>query len=333
MKLMFELRSLPAVPVLLLVCLLAGCGGGDVPAEVQRAPEAAATAAGDSGTLSVATFNLMFFGDDDSRNDAQYGEFGRNVRRGTEALADRLAALVDADIIAVQEIENRAALELFIAALQRRYPDRTYAGFIDDTDLPQDLALVWNEKKVRASRPRQIDRRFRYIGEEDGRRTTFARLPITADFVADGKTFALLVVHLKAAQRRDGDVADRRRTAECQGLLDWLDAQQGTAAGGHCLVLGDFNDQHGSDYAESTLTPLLQAERAGRLRFLTAPFLPPTHYTVSGTFRGRTFYRIIDHIIVPQALAEHYVAGSCRIVKHDNEQLSDHHPVLADFRF
>ncbi len=328
-----ERRSaLPLVAALLLGCLLAGCGG-EVPVEVQHAPEAAAAAAADSGALTVATFNLMFFGDDDRRNDAQYGDFGRNVRRGTEALADRLAALVDADLIALQEIENRAALELFIAALQRRYPERTYAGFIDDTDLPQDLALVWNEQKVRASRPRQIDRRFRYVGEENGRRTTFARLPITADFVSNGLVFSALVVHLKAQSGRDRGASDRRRTAECAGLLAWLEAQQGTAAAGRCLLLGDFNDQHGSDDAESTLTPLLQAERVGGVRFLTAPFLPPTHYTVSGTYRGRTYNRIIDHIIVPQALDAHYVAGSCRIVKHDDDRLSDHHPVLADFRF
>lgn len=330
-----------ARPLLLAgMLLLAACGRGAPPpppavlAESGDTPAAVApTETAAPSRLRVATFNLKFYGDEDDANNRDYGDFGENVRRGDADLTGKLAALVaGADIIALQEVENRPALDNFIDALNARDSARRYTGYMYDTRLPQDLALVWDAAAVSAGNAGQIDRRFRRVGYDGDRRVNFARLPLTADFTKNGIAFSVLVVHLKAKSPQDAELADARRAAECARLLDWLDAQRTDTVREHCLLMGDFNDVYSPDAAATGLAPLVAAAQAGRLRFLTADFAALAQYTSFSSHRNREHRETIDHIIIPPALADHYVAGSCHAVMHNDPRLSDHHPVLADFQ-
>lgn len=333
-------RSLARLLGVVGVCLLAGCGPTTPPITPappvvsDTVPPAAATAMDTASRLTIATFNLEFYGDEDEANNRDYGEYGTNLRRGNADLTNRLAALVaGADIIGLQEIENQRALDNFVAALNAQSPGRRYEGFIDDSVGPQDIALVWDAAAVTARHPGAIDRRFRTVARDGDWAVHFARLPITADFTRHGVDFSVLVVHLKAKSDDGTGESEFRRAAECERLLDWLDAQHRRGAPEHCLIIGDFNDVYDPDGKDTELDPLVDAAFNGRLRFLTADFAAPEQFTWSGSIHGHLLRKTIDHIIIPPVLFEHYVEGSCRALMRTDPRLSDHHPVFADFRF
>jgi len=286
--------------------------------------------------ITIGTFNLMFFGDDNKNNNHDFGEFGvENIRQPNSALLSEVSNLIkDIDILALQEIENAAALDLLINYLNKKYPQRNYRGFIDDKNSScQDIAIIWDTNKIYGWKGFKFDRTFNSLSGKN-KNIKFARTPIYNYFEISGKKIIFATTHLKAKSTEDKKKRkkdDERRLLEAQRLLDWLEFQKDMEKNEYIILAGDLNEEYADNPNETTLRPLVLVDKLNSFIFLTKKFDKRKEYT---NFSEK-FKEVIDHIIISEKMQKYYVKNSCRIIRHNNPDflVSDHYPVLADFDF
>jgi endonuclease/exonuclease/phosphatase family metal-dependent hydrolase len=299
-------------------------------------------------TLRVATWNIEHLAAAD----------GAGCRPRTKADYEALRAVVerlDADIVAVQEVQNTAALaRVFdparyahvLSARQDQGRDHC-RGMPGQRLLPQRTGFAIRRDRLRAQ---GLDYRvlpaLRALGVEGRRWGTRIALEN-----ADGAMLELLSVHLKsgcAYNRLDGDV--RRRQCEIlirqRGLLEeWIDAR--AAADMPFVVLGDFNrqlDQRNDHFwveiddgevcdwrphsrlgracAPGTLRPDADADL--RLAGAGTPF----PYA-----RNPRYPYAIDHIVLGGHAADWLVPGSWEALGYaTGPKPSDHHPIAVEMQ-
>ena len=288
-----------------------------------------------STKLTIATFNLKFFGDDDNYNNAEFGDFGKNIRTANEDLLSKISEYIGkADIIGVQEVENKEALKILVKYLNEKYSGRKYKFFMYDKQRScQDLGIIWDSNKVSGWTGYQIDREFRSIGEENGRKIYFSRVPIYNMFDINNMKIIVMVVHLKAKTDADAQAAGDKRAMECAKIIEWMEYKKEKSSTDNILVIGDFNDIYSKDPNKTDLGPFIEADKEGKLIFLTKNFEMPRFYTNFGNYKGHIFREVIDHIIIPKSIENHYVKDSCKIEMHNSEEISDHNPLYAEFDF
>ncbi|MGC4029643.1 MAG: endonuclease/exonuclease/phosphatase family protein [Steroidobacteraceae bacterium] len=276
--------------------------------------------------LRVATWNLEWLvapatahagrlACDAGRRTALPCDVARRLARDSADHA-RLAAharRLDADVIAVQEVEDETTLR------------RVFAGY--RICLAAGPGLQHTGFAVRAGLPHRCEPSLAALSLE-GRLRPGALLTLWPD---SGQSITLLAVHLKSGCSSDppgsARAACRQLATQMAHLAGWLDAQ--AAQHPQLIVLGDFN-RAGPDAAD----PLWQG-------LLEHPALPLQDAAAGERFRncyaGQPFWQPIDHILVSAALAPRLRAGSFR--KHGyrsaeavNYRLSDHCPVSIDIR-
>ncbi len=99
------------------------------------------------------------------------------------------------------------------------------------------------------------------------------------------------------------------------------------------IVLGDFNDIYSKNSDNTDLDPFIDADKDDKLIFLTKDFEMPKYYSNFGEYQGVLFREVIDHIIIPKSIENHYIKNSCKIEMHNDDKISDHNPVFATFDF
>lgn len=253
---------------------------------------------------TVGTFNMEWFGDNSSDD--------RKPRTGAD---DRLLAdavrCADADILAVQEIENTQAME----RLLRLLPE--YRCIMGASGGKQRIGFLYRA-------PLQVTMlgEVHSLAVEDGR--TRAGLLVQC---AIGKArWLLLAVHLKSTSRADSTPALVERSrflrrAQAEQLRVWADSVLQKGGNSNILILGDCNDS--PHKKQSTLDTLVNFSR---LVFLT------------GEMRSCTYSALptIDHIIVSDSLLRRVVPGTLRAInfraalpENEAKRVSDHCPIVV----
>jgi len=279
--------------------------------------------------LRLVALNLHnYFVSLDGRGARSAGELARQ----RDALVAALVAL-DADILALTELENRGAdgLVHLLEGLDRALPsDRRYA--FEETPAPSGgplrAGIAFRPGRVRA-------RGAAWFSDTEG----FRRPPLFQSFESEGFSFTLGVVHLASKRCDDepkvvpeegcGD-ATRRREAE---LLLGEAAVLAATSPQPLLVMGDFN-------ADAREAPLELLARGGFGDLLSA--LPaPDRY--SYVFDARA--SLLDHALARVEFAAHVRSSAIWHINADEprgveaahaastpsaRRSSDHDPIVLD---
>ncbi len=223
---------------------------------------------------------------------------------------------MDVDLIAVQEIDDRATFMQLLDSLDQ------YDGYISMLpEYGQHMGLIYKSDFISISEPEQI-----FVDDF----YAFPRAPlITSVTVKMENTiifdFMLIIVHLKAFI--DEESQSRRRTA-CQKLKYYTDNYLISGFEKDVVILGDFNDEL-NDYSDDNIFSTFLTDSANYY-FLTYPL------TDQPTYIGQ-YTSAIDHILVSADVLNEYTGGKTSVLKIDEEFsdyrdiISDHRPVLAQF--
>jgi endonuclease/exonuclease/phosphatase family metal-dependent hydrolase len=192
------------------------------------------------------------------------------------------------------------------------------AFYADDE---QKVGLIMSERfTVERARLILTDRVLDFAGRPP------LEVQLSFEEAGQARTLVVIVVHLKASEDK---TSYNLRLRSAQALKDYLNTEHPTRG---VAVIGDFNDDLTSSitYLEWSPFRLLQDEPE-KLRFVTKPLSDARESTTVG------YGRPIDHHLVTNELAAHYIEGSARVLRLDKaiarygETTSDHFPVLSRY--
>ncbi|MDC0937284.1 endonuclease/exonuclease/phosphatase family protein, partial [Pirellulales bacterium] len=288
----------------------------EMPATTDVSLAGASHAVGDQFVL--ATYNVLNLFD--AEDDPYHADEGTAAKPRAELthLAQSIEAL-DADVIAMQEVESRGYLQRFVDVF---LPDLGYehvVHFEGNDHRGIDVCLI---SRIPVGEVRS-HRHLQFPGA-NGDKQSFNRDVIAITLQPPGKKpIEVWVVHLKS-NSGGREEAEPIRLAEAAALRKLLDRRLKENSDVRIALLGDFNDV----WESSTLKTIAGAGPAAlwsAASEITGP-LPDTYN------RGE-FHSMIDFILCSPAMAKQYVKGSFRVPPGATETTgSDHNPVAATFR-
>ena len=259
------------------------------------------------GAIRIASYNVLNYFDDVD-DPALSGEWDDkelvSSKSQLEALAKAIRAL-DADVLALQEVESREALirfrDTYLADLGYEHVASLDAGYYRGVEqsvlsrIPITAVANWpglSTKDMKRSGPG-----FQPVPENPV--TEFQRSPLMVDLeTQEGYRFTLLVVHLKAG----GKSQAYRREAEGLKLLELVDQLERDQPDRNIVVLGDFN----AKYSYKSMRLLFEAGLVDTMQCrATEPSDEDTPLWVTHE-SGRT----LDYILVNPAMYNEFVPGS-----------------------
>jgi endonuclease/exonuclease/phosphatase family metal-dependent hydrolase len=278
----------------------------------------------------------------------------------------QVISLLDADVIGLQEIKDRAALNLVFP------PDAWTVVIDDDSADEQDVAVAVRKpfKVVGINADLDADdSNFLFPGPTNDSFFPNRRdvLFVEVGFPAGTDTFFVMVGHLKA--RVGGRaVTDPRREGAARLLVEVFKQRFDDK---DFILLGDLNDN--PDDRSMNILETGDPNAAGGAEEIDGPFMinlmeplvAAGHVshgrtasdivggkvnTIDATSRQRnnaargtnqnTGDILFDQILIPVSMGSRYVAGSAAVFDHeiavrgnDNNRASDHLPVFAEFVF
>lgn len=270
------------------------------------------------GELVIAAFNVlnMF----DNVDDPYHNDEGTPAkpRKQLTALAQAIKT-VDADVLAMEEVENRGYLQRFVEVF---LPDMGYEEVVlyeGNDGRGIDVCLL---SRVPVG-PVTSYRHVTFEGPQ-GEPRRFNRDILAVTLLPEGgKPIEAWVVHLKS-NSGGREAAEPIRLAEAKQLRKMLDEELAAEPDDEIVVLGDFNDVWGSP----TLNTIVGSGETALWSAATelGPNLPDT-------YNQGEFHSMIDFLLCSPALAKRHVSGSTHILPGSPEETgSDHNPVWATFR-
>lgn len=301
--------------------------------------------------LTVATWNLEWFFDDETQNNRSAVAKEQSAPNREEwdwrvAMFASAIANFEPTILAVQEIEDRNCMQALTKVLKDRHDLSYRVAFIDgyDSGTEQDVAILFRSGLVEYSRREQSFSMFNSKEFYNLSKHLIARF----EWQAGDRTIplTLMVMHLRAT----ADAAELR-SKQARLAHEWM--RQQIANGENVIVLGDFNVEEpagaiqpdgdgmhlllgkGTPETDDDLLDLLERAPADSRR---------THLILDKQFdrilassslvQGSGGYRFEKIQVLSQLNirgdgpdADHW---DTRYTKDRNERdLSDHHPVMA----
>ncbi len=267
---------------------------------------------------SYNTLNLFDNIDDPDKKD----EGTKPKSAESEAALAEVIRTSEADVIALQEVENIEILKQFRdqQGLAKEYPHVVLVEGNDKRGI--DVALL--SKHPIESVVSHKDTRFPVPGEkEDGH---FLRDLLQADVTMPGNyPVRIFVAHL--ASKMGGERSDILREAEAKAAREIIKRETATFPNQSYVVLGDFNDTPDSPSVKALTTE----DRSGwALQDTFAEQPEAVSYPTREKTAEKWGYKKIDHILASPALAE--LATESRVHHHPKDEVaSDHWMVSTTF--
>ena len=253
--------------------------------------------------VRLASWNLhnLFDEVDDPYKDKTYSH--DKVEKKLDQLAGVLNAL-EADIIAVQEVENRALL----SRLASRIPGVRYSILVTGNDDFRGIQVGLLSKQPVGGYRTHRDQAL----ADHGR---FSRDCLEVH-IQGTLPMVVLVNHFKS-KLRGNEKSDRLRHNQAQGVVDIMTELERWRPGLPIAVMGDLND--------GPRTWCLQP-----LSKLFDPFaMQPLQQRF--TYRFKSKLTILDHILLNRALSYHYLPHGAGVWhRKEAEKASDHYPIYVD---
>jgi endonuclease/exonuclease/phosphatase family metal-dependent hydrolase len=276
------------------------------------------------GELVIGTYNtLQLFDalDDPYRDD---DDVPPKPREQLEAFAQSIE-LLNADVLALEEVENRDYLEKFVDVF---LPDMGYSNvvlFEGNDGRGIDVALL---SRVPVGTVRS-HRHLRFPGPNDEGTMRFNRDVLAVTLLPEGAPpLDVWVVHLKSKRGSEDDGVDETepiRLAEAKAVRRLLDDQLARDPQSRIIVTGDFNDTIDS----KSIQAIIGSGPTAMWSAITD--LGPNPVLV--TYNKDPFRSVIDHILCSPAMHERFLPGSVRSPQGSiGTTGSDHNPIVATFR-
>jgi len=289
-------------------------------------------AGGKEKTLRIATYNVENLYD---RYDDPYTVKDSRVDQDTSPKRAReLYALskviksVNADIIALQEVENRGFLAEY---------NKSYLG-----DLNYKYVILIEGNSSKTTRGRGIDvavlsrvpvysaTTFQYyqfpLNEKENSTATFSRDFLYVKLIPENfPPINLFVLH--TISRRGGAYAHYRRIAEANGAVKVISNELGKEKDPWIIIAGDFNDTPNSRSVNAYLdVPGNQLKRVPARDYKKKEY---TFYGKGGSYPPS----ILDHILVSKPVENALVSPIAKIWNDKSAATaSDHRPVYITLR-
>jgi len=287
------------------------------PAPAATAQDPARTSPAPRAT-TLATYNAKWMLDAFDDPYTADEEFEPKPKEALAALA-RVVRSLDADVVALQEVENEGLLRSFVAEHLSDSGYRFVVAPPTNSGRGQNVGLL-SRLPVRSV----TSHRFRplRLDGEPGREWRFARDLLRVELETPaGRPLVVFVAHLKS-QRSDGgdERSERWRLAEAREARRVVEAELARDPRAWVAVLGDLNDRPGSAPVEALLGAGLSDVHAA---------LPPDRRV---TYLEEPYRGTIDYVLASPALARRLVPGTARTLDGDGLlAASDHAPVAAAF--
>lgn len=267
--------------------------------------------------IVVATLNtLNLFDDVDDPYHADEGTPAK-PRGELEHLAGTIRK-VNADVLALQEVESRGYLERFVKVF---LPDMGYDNIVlfEGNDLRGIDVCVLSRAPVGEVTSR---RHLQFVGPDGVERHFNRDVPAITVIPPVGAPIEFWVVHLKS--KSDGvETSEPIRLAEAAELRKLLDDRFAKNPQARIILTGDFNDTLDS----KSLRTILGEGSTAMWR------VPATETPDSIPDPEHPDWPPIDFITCSPALKPLYIEGSCHVMKAPAAvDGTDHDPVYARFR-
>lgn len=271
-----------------------------------------------TGTVTVATFNLFNLFDD--QDDPYHNDQGTppKPREQMQRLAETFRKL-DADVVALQEVENRGYLQRFVDLL---IPDLGYEHLVlfEGNDRRGIDVAVLSRFPVG---PVTSYRHLRFP-DGNGKMMSFRRDLLQARIEPPGGVaFDLFVVHLKSKRDDDSGKSLAIRMGEARQIRKIFDELLARDPQARFVICGDFNDDRDSQPLKTiigqgtgALTALLD-DLSGEQRI---------------TYNKEPYRSTKDYMLASPSMAKRYRPGSARVILGSvSSNGSDHNPVAVIF--
>lgn len=285
-----------------------------------------------AGSIRVASFNVLNFFSNVDTGQAICGPSGNQNCRGADSVVElsrqlektvTAIALMDADIIALIELENNATASIaaIVDALNRRIGGGTYT-FVDTGTIHTDAiktGFVFDSSTIRtkgsfaildaSEDPRFIDNRNR------------PALAQSFQVVSTGAVLTVVVNHLKSKGSScdsigDPNVGDGQgncnmtRTSAAAAIADWINTDPTASGDADFLIIGDLNAYLMED-------PLTALKNAGLTSLLEAN-------TAAYSFQFNAMAGALDHALASPGLNGQIRAAIEWHINSDEPQLLDY---------
>lgn len=275
-------------------------------------PQAPARTSSD-GTFRVASYNVenLFDAIDDPKRKDE-----TTPPKDVEAMRRLAQALrkADADVVALQEVENIEILEQFLDEhLPGMYPHRV---LVEGNDMRGIDVAVVSRHPIQSVQSHK-DNKFPL---PDGKKTTtFRRDLLRADIQVGSYPFSVYTTHFKA--QSGGQKADDIRLAEARETRRIVQEEMAAWPGRRFVVTGDFNDT-----PESQVGQVFLSGDQWHLEDALAHLSPQERITHPVTNRS------IDFMLYPESMEAEFKGGGIQSLPRE-ERGTDHLLIYADFRF
>ncbi|MCP4194379.1 MAG: hypothetical protein GY768_27540 [Planctomycetaceae bacterium] len=266
--------------------------------------------------VTVGTFNLLNLFDDQDDPYRSDESTTAKPREQLSKVADRIRTM-NADVLALQEVESRGYLQRFVDVFLAKSGYR-HVVLHEGNDLRGiDVAVLSRLPIGRVS-----SHRHKTFLDAQGKPRRLSRDLLQVEILPPDKpSFEVWAVHLKS-NFGGRQVAEPIRLSEVSLIRKVYDDAVTDNPNARILVCGDFNDTVNSESIRRML-----ASRAHSLKML----LDGRSDRV--TYNRQPYQSMIDFIFASPAMARSFVAGSYQILDGSVETGgSDHNPVFARFR-
>ncbi len=259
---------------------------------------------GSDSTLDIVSWNIEWF-----------PKSGQTTVNNVKAIIEAM----DAEIIAVQEIDSKSSFQQLLNGLDG------YSGYYLNGDY-QSLAYIYKSSEIQIINNYEI---YIYDWRE------FPRSPLVLEILYRNKKYILINNHLKCCGDEIMDPYDdwdeeTRRYDACNMLDDYIEENLSNE---RVLVMGDLNDELTDRPVDNVFAAFLNDEN----HYLFADM-----EIAEGSSSGWSFPNWpshLDHILITNELFEIYnnPSSSCEVIKLEeyfyggfteyDEKVSDHRPV------
>jgi endonuclease/exonuclease/phosphatase family metal-dependent hydrolase len=272
------------------------------------------------GQLTVAAYNILNLFDDVDDPYREDEATPPKPREQMQALAQSIESL-GADVIALEEVENRDYLQRFVDVFLPHLGYDEVVLFEGNDMRGIDVAVV---SRVPIGEVRS-HRHLKFKGP-DGAVQHFQRdlLSITVE-PQGGPPVEVWVVHLKSKRGGNDAASEAIRLAEAMQIRKLLDERLARDAQARIIVTGDFNDT-----ADSKSLKTIVGSGPTAMWSAMADLGPNPRVL---TYNEGDFKSIIDFMLCSPAMHQRYVTGSFRVPQGSIATTgSDHNPIVATFR-
>ncbi|MEE2906701.1 MAG: endonuclease/exonuclease/phosphatase family protein [Planctomycetota bacterium] len=294
------------------------------------------------GTIRVASYNMLNFFDqaDDPSLQGDYDDFGDNPGPTTNERCEELARIiqsVDADVLALQEIESEEALAWFrdnyLADMGYDYIASKDVGYY--RGIEQSLLSRFPITEVKTWPTANLTKVKRTGGGWDEipagtREIRFQRSPLCATIeTPGGYQVTLFIVHHKSGYNR------WHREAEALQIMEYVAAMSQRDPERNIMIVGDFNAQPWDRSMQVYF-------RGGMVDAMTLRSHNMQHDDASPLRTTHTSGRLIDFMLLNHAAVGEMVNGSGFVLGTSAEEYdwknnpippgyaSDHYPLVID---